>query len=173
MGNSLLMAGAGGAPAPQEPKANPLAAKPVSKGASSPPSGMMKHYGGQMESAMAKFKLMKQSKSQIEAIKANFGELTNLQDTVKPHDVVKAAGDITGAGVPAIAMAKVLAEMPEGPGQLQAWVKQKFEHAVQAEMQIDHALSVTRYQVVSSSIQNLIAHSAQGALMAGPAQGNA
>lgn len=152
-----LGVGTGAPVSPPEPTTNGLAVKAKL----SPQSGMMKHFGSRQDQAAARFDKMKEAKQQIDAVLDAFGHLTDLQDTVQVRDVVKACAGIVAAGVPAVQMATILADMPEQPGQLQAWVKDEFDKAQQAEKTIDHGLQVTRHGLLTSALEHLIGHSAE------------
>lgn len=168
MTNSL-MPGAGGAVSPAELKANPITVKPKAR----PQSDMMKHYGSKTESVAARFSKLKEAKAQIKAVKSNFGDLVNLQDTIKPDDVVKASGNIVGAGIPAVQMATILSEMPEQPTQLQGWVMGKYKEAIAGEQQILQGLASVRHELITASFESLIAHSAETEMMSRPVAGRA
>ncbi len=168
---NALEPGAGGLPSasPSDAAANPLEMKPKPR----PVSGMMKHFNSREDTAAAQFKTIKESKSQIDSVMTEFQKLTELQDTVTSKDVVKGCAGIVAAGVPAIQMASILADMPEQGQELQAWVKKEFDLAVQADQKVVQTMEYLRHQMISAGFQTLIAHSAEAKMMSQPPQGRA
>lgn len=164
-----LSPGAGGFAAPPEARANPLRVRSMSRSRSK----MLTHFGSDMDSAEARFDKMKEADSQIKAVIQAFGGMMNLADTVTTKDVVGACADIVAAGIPAVQMATILANMPEQPQQLQAWIKHEFEQAQTADQKIQQGLAITRHQMISAGLNSLIAHSAEAQMLAAPAAGNA
>lgn len=152
-----LTAGYGGAAAPAEPKPNPVGLQPANK----PAAGMTQHFGSAVDAAHAKYEKMKEARTQITAVIKNMGELTKLLDTVTTQDVVKASANMVAAGIPAIEMAKILADMPEQGAQLQSWVKHEYDLAVQGAQQVDFALKWSRHEMISAGLRSIIAHSAE------------
>lgn len=160
MANDLAI-GQGGPAAPLEPKTNGLEVKAQPR----PRSGMLKHFGTQQDAAAARFEKLREAKTQINAVLEAFGNLTDLQDTVQVRDVVKASGGIVAAGVPATQMAVILADMPEQPTQLQAWIKDQFDKAQSAEQKINEGLAITRHGLVTSALTNLMGHGIEDQMM--------
>lgn len=157
-----LEPGAGSPASPPEPTANPLSVKPKPR----PQSAMMKHYSGHQDAAAERYSKMREAKTQIDAVMRVFGGLSQLGDTVSTKDVVKGCGDIVAAGVPAVQMATILADMPEKAPELQAWVNDEFKKAQSAEKQIDEGLNITRHGLISSALYALVAHSAESQALA-------
>lgn len=137
------------------------------------PSKMMQHFNSREDTAAEQFKTIKESKAQIDSVMTEFKKLTDLQDTVTTKDVVKGCAGIVAAGVPAVQMASILADMPESGQQLQAWVKHEYEQAVTGDQKISEAMNYLRHQLMTASLHTLIAHSAEAKMMSGPVQGNA
>lgn len=157
MGNDLLDAGAGGAPAPKTPTANPLQVEPKPR----PPSGPMTQLGGEVGQTRARFEKMKEAEAQITATVAEMGKLAAMADTVTSKDVVKACAGIVASGVPAVTIATILADMPEQPGQLQGWVKQKADEATAGEAKVSKLLGQARHQMLVAGLHHVVGHSAE------------
>lgn len=164
-----LSIGQGGPAAPLEPKTNGLEVKLKPR----PRSEMMKHFGTQQDAAAARFEKLREAKHQIDAVMEAFGHLSDLQDTVQVRDVVKASAGIVAAGVPATQMAVILADMPEQPAQLQAWIKDEFDKAQSAEQKILEGLAITRHGLVTAALHNLMAHGVEDQMMKQPPVGSA
>lgn len=160
-----LEPGAGGPASPPELTPNPLTIKPRPRAQTE----MMKHYSGHQDAAAERYSKMREAKAQIDAVMNVFGRLSQLGDTVSTKDVIKGCGDIVAAGVPAVQMATILADMPEKAPELQAWVSDEFKKAQSAEKQIDEGLNVTRHGLISSALYNLVAHSAESQALANAA----
>lgn len=149
--------GNGGLVSPPEATPNPLSVKSKTRNQSE----MMKHFSGHQDAAAERYSKMREAKQQIDSVMNVFGGLSQMLDTVTTKDVVKGCADIVAAGVPAVQMATILADMPEQPAELQAWVKDEFEKAQSAEQKIDEGLAVTRHGLISSALHTLVAHSAE------------
>ncbi len=173
MANNGLEVGAGGPPAPAEPKANPLSVKRRPPWASARMTGL----GDEVESARGRFSKMKEAETQAMAILDEMGGLNALGDTVTSQDVVKGFAGIVAAGVPAVTLATILADMPEQGQALQAWVKQQFEHAITAEQKVSQVLNESRHQLLLAGLHHVIGHSAEAhhnsTILAGPPAGSA
>lgn len=157
-----LEPGNGGPAAPLEPTTNPLTIKPKSRAQ----TAMMQHYSGHQDAAAERYSKMREAKTQIDTVMNVFGRLSQLADTVTTKDVVKGCGDIVAAGVPAVQMATILADMPEKAPELQAWVSDEFKKAQDAEKQIDEGLNVTRHGLITSALYTLVANSAESQALA-------
>ncbi len=165
-----LEPGNGGPVSAPEPGTNPLAMKAKPR----PQTPMMKHFTGHRDAAADRFAKLREAKKQIDSVMGVFGGLSQLADTVTTKDVVKGCGDIVAAGVPAVQMATILADMPEKSPELQAWVADEFKKAQEAEAKIDEGLAITRHGLITSALHTLIAHSAESqALLNAPPAGSA
>ncbi len=157
-----LEPGNGGPVSAPEPGVNPLVVKPKARAQ----SAMMKHFTGHRDAAAERFAKLREAKAQIDSVMGVFGGLSQLADTVTTKDVVKGCADIVAAGVPAVQMATILADMPEKAPELQAWVADEFEKAQAAEAKIDEGLAITRHGLITSALHTLIAHSAESQALA-------
>lgn len=169
---NMLDSGYGGlvAPSPADDKANTASqvqsseagGNPIgAKSASRPPSPNMTHFGGKVDTIRALFNKMKEAQTQASAIKTEMTQLADMGDTVTTKDVVKGFAGIVASGVPAVACATILADMPEQSQQLQGWVKQKFGEAISADQKVNQLLGQARHQMLVAGLQHTITHSAE------------
>ena len=156
MANNTLEPGAGGLTAPKEVSANPLQLQSKPR----PQSGMMKHFGTKADVAQAQYETVKEGVQKLSAMRSEMDKLVALQDTVTLQDLVKAGGVLVGAGIPAVQIATILADAPDGPG-LQPWLKQKDAAVAQWEAQAEQNLRLTRHEMGVAAMQNIIAHSTE------------
>ena len=157
-----LEPGAGGLPSasPSDAKANnPL--RPRLGFQPRPPSPVQREAGDAVDSARALFDKLKEAETQTDAIVDEFKQLVALADTVTTQDVVKGCAGIVAAGVPAMSMATILADMPERQPELQAWVAQKYKDGLAAEQQVAGGLRQARHNLVVAGLQAVLAHSAE------------
>lgn len=94
-------------------------------------------------------------------VREQMDKLTALADTVTQDDVVEAAGKLVGAGLGSVAVAGILASMPEDGEALQGWVRQQDQQIVQREAQAVRALQLTRHQLGVTAMKSIIGHSAE------------
>lgn len=155
--SNVLEPGAGGAPSARESdnKSNPLRIKSKSQ----PESPEQTQFGTELEGAKSRFDKMKEAERQISATVTEMGKLNAMADTVTVKDVVSACAGIVAAGVPAVSIATILADMPEQ--QLQPWVKQKYDEAVAGEQKVSQILGLARHQLAVAGIKSVAAHSAE------------
>lgn len=124
---------------------------------------MMKHFGSLQDKAADDFDKLKQSAGQVQAMRTAVDSLLAQGDTVTTKDVVKAASGIVAAGIPAVDIATMLSEMPDKDGaQLQAWVQERAEGVAAMEQQLGQAIGLARVGLLKASLENLVAHSAEG-----------
>lgn len=166
-----LEPGDGGLPSarPSDNASNPLTATAKPR----PQSTMMQRFNSIEDAAAAQFKTIQESKKQIDSVVREFKHLTDLQDTVTTKDVVNAGAGIVASGMPAVNMATILADMPEQPKELQAWVSKEYQQAVVGQQKVDQTVNYLRHQLLVTSFNSLIAHSAEAAALRGPVQGRA
>lgn len=160
-----LLPGQGGVPAPQASPANGLQAQPPSpQQGPSLPSAMMQHFHGQQEAAKQVFDKLTAAQRQVRATKAELDKLVAMKDTVTQDDVVKAAGGMVAAGIPAVQVAGILAEMPDNGEALEAWLASK-DQKVSAQLdQVNQAVTGARYKLGLSALRHIIAYSAESNL---------
>lgn len=157
-----LEIGVGGRPAPSPEDSKAVQPNQISlQQAKAPPSEIMQKFGSAKNQVKAQFNQLAEAKKQISATKFEIGQLRDLGDTVTAKDVVKHSAGIVAAGVPAVEVATILADMPEGGQQLQAWVVQKYEEATANEGKVNKLMGIAQHQLAVTSLQNILAHSAE------------
>lgn len=161
MSNSLTP-GNGGLPAPAPsdqqavpPGGNQLAGPPPG------PSQMQQHFSSAEDAAAAKFGKLKEAKAKMDVTLKEFGKLTALGDTVDMDDLMEAASGMVAAGVPAVAIASMLAEAPEQQSQLQAWVAEQLAKIEPQAQQLDQAFSGAGYDLGLTAMKSIMASSAE------------
>lgn len=157
MSDNLLSPGFAGLPAasPKDQSAQPPMAMPAPG-----PSSMMQHFSGKHDAARARFDKVKEAQGQVEATREELDKLVALGDTVTMDDLVEAAAGMVAAGIPAVEVASILAEAPEGAA-LQGWVAEQDQKAKEREGQVKQALTGAGQQLAVSGLTHVIAHSAQ------------
>lgn len=155
--DNLLAPGAAGlpAPSPQDAKANRLVPSLP------PPSPMMKEFGSQLDAAEAKFGQVQEAQARVAATRRAWDQLLALQDTLTTEDVVDACAEIVAAGVPAVDVAGMLADMPTQPQPLQAWVAENAEGIAEMEQQVGEAMKAAQFELGVVAFGNLLAASAE------------
>lgn len=169
------------APKPGDETANPpgpaAAANPIS-GPPPGPSDMQQHFMSQEDAEGEKFKKLKSAKKKMDLTLKQFDKLSALGDTVSMEDVMEAASNMVAAGIPTISIASMLAEAPEQPSQLQAWVGEQIQKIAPKAAQLDQIYSQAGYSLGLSALKSIMSHSAEEhfskrALAAMPTQGRA
>lgn len=94
--------------------------------------------------------------------------LTALGDMIAPEDVIKSAGRLVAGGEDPLALAGLLADMPDNPQALQGWVAQHAQQAAQTEQQVLQTHAAARHQLGVSALHVLQAHGQQGGQMNQP-----
>lgn len=162
------------APRPGDEQANPLAMAPQPAG----PGPMAQQAGNKQDAAKAQFDKVKQASQQIASVRKGLEGLAALQDTVTMDDVVEEAGGLVAAGIPAIQVASTLADVPEQPSQIQAWLQEQLQKLAPQEAQIKAVLDQSGHRLATTALGSVLAHSAEAhfnkrLLASMPVQGNA
>lgn len=159
--SNMLDPGSAGLPAPSP---NDQSAVPPGGGlamAAPGPSPMAQHFGSAEDAAEAQWNKASEASGQVAALRRSLDKLAAFGDTVTMDDLVEAAGDMVAAGIPAIQVASSLAEAPEQPAQLQAWVQEKLQQLAPKEEQMRQVKAEAGYGLAQASMTSLIAHSAE------------
>lgn len=153
MSNELVPGNAGlVAPSPDDEKANPPAPP-------APPQGPQ--IGSAQDKAAAKFNMLKEAEVQVSATDSALQSLLAMGDTVTSKAVVKAASGMVAAGVPAVEVAGILADMPESTEAIQSWLSEQEQGVQQRKAQIEQAMKGARYDLGLSAMRSILAHSAE------------
>lgn len=164
-----LEPGQGGLAAPQPTPANPPQpsagnALAPQGGAGTAPGGspMMSHFGDAQAAAAAQFQKIKEAQARARATRKELDWLLSLGDTVTQDDAVKAGSGLVAGGIPAVQVAGILAQMPDGGPALQAWIQHMDAEAQKAEAKVAGAMQGARYHLGLIALKTLIAHSTEG-----------
>lgn len=162
-----------GAPAPQIGAVGPGGPAP-----GGPPPGMPTSFGearnileAQHGRNKAAFEATNKALAGMDSLRQSLARLTEKGDVVTPEDVIEEAGKLVGRGLDPMALAGVLADMPQqGGGQaLAGWLAQHAMAAAASEQQIKAQNNVARHAMGVSALHELMGHSIGQALM--PQQG--
>ncbi len=138
IGNALMpQAQAQAAPSPQLPDAH---------------AGLAGTIGKAHDAASAQLSKLQAAKTLVSHIRSGLENLTKLGDMVGAEDVIKAAGDIVGKGGDPIALAGMLANMPEGGQAIQSWVTEQAAKLAQNEAQLTQQLNLAKHQTASAAL---------------------
>lgn len=143
MSNPLMMAGPQEA-GPQELQGE-MDGTPETPPAAPTPTSLSAQYA-KLQSADATLKVVRKA----------LDGLVELADTVTPEDVVKAAGSIVSHGLDPMAMANLLADMPDNSQALQDWVKQHDMETTQREQQLAAATHAVRHQMGTMALRKVL-----------------
>lgn len=166
--DNLLSPGLGGLPAPStkdEMATPPGGTPPTPQGAGvglqpPGPTHMQRHFMSAEDKAALRFSQVKKAAVQMQALQDGLDKLGALGDTVSFDDVVDVAAGIVAAGVPAIQVAGTLANMPESPSQLQAWIAKQAAALAPQVKKVQGTLAAARYEMGRAAFRSIIAHSA-------------
>ncbi len=159
MSDQLVPAGNGGLPAPSpgDAKANPLTPQPQQAA----PSPAMAGASGLQDAAKAQFDKVKQASDQMDVMEQELQGLAALQDTVTMDDVVDAAATLVAHGIPAVQVASSLAEAPDNPSQLPAWVSSQLQALAPRQAQVKAVLAQAGHRLASAAIDSALTHSVE------------
>lgn len=123
---------------------------------------MMGHFGSMQDQAAARFSKMKEATAKLAVVRKELDGLSALGDTVTQDDIVKASSSLVAAGLGAVQVAGLLADMPDGGPALQAWVQQHDQQTRVREQQAEQALAITRHEMGLTALRHIIGASAEG-----------
>jgi predicted component of type VI protein secretion system len=124
------------------------------------------------DEAQAKWAKVTESETRLAAVRGVMDQLTQMGDMVTPEDVVKGAGRIVAAGMSASAVAGLLADMPEQPQALQAWVAQQDQGVRQREAQLQQVKASVGHELGVKSLKLLMGLGAEQKMQQSEASGN-
>jgi hypothetical protein len=110
------------------------------------------------QSARAQLGKLKEAEQQYSVMRENIDSLLKLRDTVTQEDVVKAAGNIVSAGIPAGEMAGVLSTMPKQGDQLEQWLQSHSRALAEREKQVVFLKKALGHQLATLAFRQLTAH---------------
>ena len=108
------------------------------------------------EQAKAHYAKTTAADSMLNSVRAELDKLTSLGDTVTSEDVIQAAGRLVAAGLTPMAMAGLLADMPEGGQALANWVAVHDQDVTQREAQLAPVHALVRHQVGVTGLHSLM-----------------
>lgn len=121
-------------------------------GASAPvPSGLDQFHG---ELSAQSGKLGEAAKT-LEKVRGVLGKLASQGDAVTAEDVIEGAGQLVAHGLSPMAMASLLADMPEGGQALQGWVQEHLQGLQQREQQLQQVQGQVRHQQSQAALHLL------------------
>lgn len=142
-----------GTPNPLDPAAG--ASTPVSGPKFPDPGPIGKAVGMAHTTAKAQYQKLAESSSRLDDVRQQLDRLQGMGDAVEQDDVIKAAGLLVGKGLSPMAMAGLLADMPEGGEALTAWVAQQAQQVTQREQQLAPLKSGARQALGSAALHSL------------------
>ena len=154
---------------------NPLAAPPQPPALPDGHGPVEQAVGKAHTQAAGQLAQLTKQKTMVGNVKSELDKLSALGESVTPEDVIKGAGLLVGKGADPMAMASLLADMPQGGQALAAWLQQHDTQLAQNEQQLDQMLAGARHQAGSAALHVLaMDHIKQkfGPPMAAPQQGD-
>lgn len=162
MVNVLAPGGAGlPAPSPQDQAAVPPDAGPALVMPMPGPTEMQQHYASAEDKAGLAFGQVREAQEKISTVRRELDKLLAYGDTVTMDNVVDAAGGLVAAGIPAVQVATTLADCPDGPGQLEAWVREQSDRLVPQEQKMAQLMKQAGFNLGLTAFRSLMAHSAE------------
>lgn len=105
--------------------------------------------------AAAQFAKLREAKAMVTHIRSALDGLASMGDSVGAEDVIKAAGGLVANGGDPVALAGLLADMPQGGQAIQAWVAGHAEQLKANEAQLDQQLGMARHEAGASALHSL------------------
>lgn len=143
-------------------------------GAGDPLSGLLQQHD-HLESLHNK---VTESVTKMDKLRLGLGKLAKMGDTVTQDDVIGEAGELVAHGLDPMAIASVLADMPQDGQPLAQWVTQRAQAATQKEQQLLQGRDQVQTQLGAQALKIVMAHAATQAQpgmyssdQSGPAQG--
>lgn len=152
MDNPLSMGASGPQAEPQPGQMDGTPMAPSPSGIPQEPQGE-----GQLVGAYAK---LKEARGRMDVIQNVLGKLVELGTNVSPDDVVDSAGKIVAAGVSPEGMASMLAEMPEQPELLAAWLAEHKGVIDQKEKELDLVTRNVQHEMGVQALRGLLGQQA-------------
>lgn len=112
----------------------------------------------QHSAARAKLDKVEEIAQRQHAVREQLTHLITLGDLVNEEDVVKSASKIVATGVPPMAMATLLSEMPTTGGEaLASWIAGQEQQFAAKEAQLNQVLTTMRYETGLAALRMLSA----------------
>jgi hypothetical protein len=110
--------------------------------------------------ARAAFEQTSKAVAQMDHVRKGLEKLSDRGDMVTPEDVIGEASKLVAHGIDPMALASILADMPqEGGGEaLGGWITAHAVSAAQAEQQLMQARAVAQHELGVSAVHMLTAH---------------
>lgn len=131
-----------------------------------PQPSSLDQFHGQMAAHSAK---MAEAGKTLDKVRSELGKLASMGDAVTAEDVIKAGGALVSHGLAPMAMASLLADMPEGGEALQGWVQQHLADVTQREQQLAQVQAQVRHQQTQAALHLLGRDHAEASAAAQPA----
>ncbi len=104
---------------------------------------------------------MLEASKKVDAMAQMFAKLTAYKDTIDMEKVVDASADVVAAGVPAVAIAGLLADAPADPAALAAWAQQKNQEVAPQVEKMKQVMNKAGYALGLTAMKSIQAHSAE------------
>lgn len=139
-------------PMTQAPTASPMT------GTGTGPGDLARAMEQQHSAARAKLDKVEEIATRQRAVREQLEHLTTLGDLVNEEDVVKSASKIVATGVPPMAVATLLSDMPTTGGEaLASWISGQEEQFAMKEQQLNQVLTTMRYETGLAALRMLSA----------------
>lgn len=145
---------------------------PSTSAASRRPTTVAEAMEAQHDAARAKLQKVEEIASRQRSVREQLEHLTTLGDLVSEEDVVKSASKIVATGVPPMAVATLLSDMPTTGGEaLASWIAGQEQQFAAKEQQLNQVLSTMRYETGLAALRMLSAEHFSGLGDPGAPQG--
>lgn len=121
--------------------------------------------------AAAQLGKLTEAKGMVEHIRAALQGLAAMGDNVTPEDVIKGAGSVVAKGGDPMAMASLLADMPQGGQALGAWVASHEQQLAANEQQLEQQLANARHGAGVAAMHLIAMHHIGNQFGGAPAPG--
>lgn len=152
-----LETGLGGPAAPVKSPAGNDAPQNPSQGS------MFSHFSSKHDNVQAQYEKLTKADQTLKSVRKIMDKLVGLGDMIEEDDVMDAASGLVAAGLTSAAVAGLLADAPQNPEGLQAWVQQHDEDVTKREAQLEQVLANARHQMAVAGIKSLAGHAADAA----------
>lgn len=135
--------------APPEANVDPGAIGPQAAPAGGPPQ--MQSF----EQLAAGYDKLQEAQGTLQKVRGVMDQLAGLMDTVTAEDVIEGAGVLVANGLDPVAVAGLLAEMPDGGEQLAEWIATHDQQMKEREAQLAQVSTVLRQRLGTAALAGL------------------
>lgn len=134
---------------------NPMAPAPSPLAGSAPGPVAHPDISSWLETLQAQFAKSGKALRLVGGFESQLEKLQKLGDTVSPDDVVEAAGKMVDQGADPLALAGLLADMPDGGGAIAGWLAQHTAALAAQKSQLAAVHEALRHQLGVTSLHAL------------------